>query len=119
MSTIFKIFAIAFGILFLVSAALQYNDPDPLVWMIIWSFAGIISIAFALNRIFFTVPLVAGILALVGFFYTYPEKFEGFEIGAGDIKNIEEAREAFGLLIIAIVMLVLALRGWTVKKSKV
>ena len=49
----------------------------------------------------------------------YPEKFEGFEIGAGDIKNIEEGREAYGLLIIAIVMLLLALRGWKVKKSKV
>ncbi|MFK7812584.1 MAG: transmembrane 220 family protein [Maribacter sp.] len=119
MNTIFKIIALLFGILFLVSAALQYNDPDPLVWMIIWGFAGIISIAFAFNRVFFTVPLVAGILALVGFFYSYPEKFEGFEIGVGDIKNIEEGREAFGLLIIAIVMLTLALRGYLVKKSKV
>ncbi len=115
----FKIIAVLFGILFIVSAALQYNDPDPLVWMIIWGFAGIIAIAFALNRVLYTVPLAAGILALVGFFYTYPEKFEGFEIGAGDIKNIEEGREAFGLLIIAIVMLVLALRGWMAKKSKV
>ena len=119
MNTIFKVFALVFGILFLVSAGLQYNDPDSLVWMIVWGFAGIIAIAFAFNRIFFSVPLVAGILALVGFFYTYPEKFEGFEIGAGDIKNVEEGREAFGLLIIAVVMLILALRGWVVQKSKV
>ncbi len=119
MNTFFKVFAILFGLLFLVSAGLQYNDPDPLVWIIIWGLAAIISIAFAFNRVFFTVPLAAGIFSLIGFFYTYPEKFEGFEIGAGDIKNIEEGREAFGLLIIAIVMLLLALRGWMVKKSKV
>lgn len=118
MNLFFKIFAILFGVLFIVSAALQYNDPDPLVWMIIWSLAGILVLAFAFNRISFPVLLVAGIAALIGFFYSYPEKFEGFEIGAGDIKNIEEGREAFGLLIIAIVMLVLALRGFRVKKSK-
>lgn len=119
MTTFFKVLAIVFGILFLVSAGLQFNDPDSLVWIIIWGLAGIIAIAFAFNRISYTIPLVAGILALVGFFYTYPEKFEGFEIGAGDMKNIEEGREAFGLLIIAIVMLLLAFRGWMVKRSKV
>ena len=119
MTTFFKVLAIVFGILFLVSAGLQFNDPDPLVWIIIWGLAGIIAIAVAFNRISYTIPLVAGILALVGFFYTYPEKFEGFEIGAGDMNNIEEGREAFGLLIIAIVMLLLAFRGWMVKRSKV
>lgn len=119
MKSIFKIVAILFGILFLVSAGLQYNDPDSLLWIVIWGLAGLISLAYAFNRISFPVPMAAGIAALIGFFYMYPEKFEGFEIGAGDIKNIEEGREAFGLLIIAIIMLVLAVRGWMNKKSKV
>lgn len=119
MKTFYKVLAIVFGILFLVSAVLQYNDPDPLVWMIIWGLAGIIAIGFALDRVFYKVPLAAGILAIIGFFYTFPEQFEGFEIGAGDIKNIEEGREAFGLLIISMVMLILAFQGWRLKKSKV
>jgi len=119
MNNILRIFAIIFGILFLVSAGLQYNDPDPLVWMLIWGLAGLIALASAFNKVSFVIPLVTGIAALVGFFYLYPEKFEGFEIGAGDIKNIEEAREAFGFLIISIVLLVLAFRAWSVKKSKV
>lgn len=119
MNSVFKVIAILFGILFLVSAGLQYNDPDPLVWIVIWGLAGIIALAFAFGRISFPIPLVSGVAALVGFFYLYPEKFEGFEIGAGDIKNVEEGREAFGLLIIAIVLLILALRGFMVKKSKV
>jgi hypothetical protein len=63
--------------------------------------------------------LISGITALIGFFYTYPEKFEGFEIGQGDIKNIEEGREAYGLLIISIVMLTLAIRGLMKRRSKV
>lgn len=119
MKTLFKAVAILFGILFFVSAGLQYNDPDALVWILIWSIAGIIAFGFAFNRVSYRVTLIAGILTLIGFFYSYPNKFEGFEIGVGDIKNVEEGREAFGLLIIAIVMLVLALRGWVVRKLKV
>jgi len=119
MKTLFKVFAIFFGILFLISAGLQYNDPDPTLWITIWGAAGFIALASALERVSFTIPLVGGIVALIGFFYMYPEKFEGFEIGAGDIKNIEEAREAFGLLIIAIVMIILSMRGAMNKKSKV
>ena len=118
MNKLFKIIVILFGILFIVSAALQYNDPDPLIWIVIWGIAGIVTLAFAFNRISFPIPLVMGVAALIGFFYMYPEKFEGFEIGAGDIKNIEEAREAFGLLIIAVVMLALGLRGYLIRKSK-
>lgn len=119
MNTVFKILGIVFGILFLVSAGLQYNDPDSLVWIVIWSLAGIITLGYTFNRIRFSVPLIAGIAALIGFFYTYPEKFEGFEIGQGDIKNIEEGREAYGLLIISIVMLSLAIRGLVKSRSKV
>ena len=119
MNTLFKVIAILFGVLFFVSAGLQYNDPDSLVWILIWSIAGIIAFAFAFNRVSYKVLLIAGILAFINFFYAFPEKFEGFEIGTGDIKNVEEGREAFGLLIIAIIMLVLAIRSWVVKKSKV
>lgn len=119
MNTLFKVLAIVFGILFLVSAGLQYNDPDPLVWVTIWGLAGIIALAQAFNRVPGSVSLVTGVAALIGFFYTYPEKFEGFEIGQGDIKNVEEGREAYGLLIIAIVMLVLAFRTIQQARSKV
>lgn len=119
MGNLFKIIAIVFGILCLVSAGLQYNDPDPWVWIIIWGVAGIISLGYAFRRITFPIPVIGGIAALIGFFYTYPEKFEGFTIGEGDIKNIEEGREAFGLLIIGIVLLVLALSGWKASKSEV
>ncbi len=119
MNIIFKIFAIVFGILFLVSAALQFNDPDPLVWITIWGLAGVITIGYAFNRVPLSVLLFGGIAALIGFFYSYPEKFEGFAIGQGDIKNIEEGREAFGLLIISIVMLSLVLRSLVKRRSKV
>jgi hypothetical protein len=34
-----KIFNITFGILFILFAALQYNDPDPYVWMPIYLYS--------------------------------------------------------------------------------
>lgn len=119
MKTFFKVLAIVFGVLFLVSAGLQYNDPDPLVWVTIWGLSGLIALACAFDKVPSAVPLFVGVAALIGFFYTYPEKFEGFEIGEGDIKNIEEGREAFGLLIIAIVMLVLAFNAIRQARLKV
>ena len=119
MKVLFKSLGFLFAILFLISAILQYNDPDPLLWMIIWAGAGVIALAVALDKVSFLIPLCSGICAFIGFFYTYPEKFEGFEIGVGDIKNVEEGREAFGLLAIAIVLLLFAYRIWYTKKLKV
>lgn len=119
MQLLFKILGFLFAVLFATSAVLQYNDPDSLVWIVIWSFAALFSLGFALGKISLMPLFFSGVMALGGFFYCYPEKFEGFEIGAGDIKNIEEAREAYGLLIIAIVLLLFALRTFVTRRSKV
>ncbi len=119
MKLLFKILGFLFAVLFLIAAVLQYNDPDAFIWIVIWGFATLFSLAFALQKITFMPLFFSGIMALGGFFYCYPEKFEGFEIGVGDIKNVEEGREAFGLLIIAIVLLVFAVRTYMVRKSKV
>lgn len=104
MKIVLKALGIIFGVLFIFGALVQYNDPDPILWIIIYSIASIASFGYAANKISKTVLLVLGALFLIGFFSAYPENFEGFEIGKGDIKNVEEAREAYGLLLIAIVM---------------
>lgn len=119
MKLLFKILGFLFAVLFLISAILQYNDPDTFIWMVIWGFAALFSLAFALNKISVATLFFSGVMAFGGFFYCYPEKFEGFEIGIGDIKNVEEGREAFGLLIIAIVLLIFAGRTYLTKKSKI
>jgi len=41
----------------------------------------------------------------------FPEKFEGFTVGNGDIKNIEEGREAFGLLVMGLFFSLFAYRS--------
>lgn len=56
---------------------------------------------------------------MLALFFLWPEKFEGITIGNGDIVNIERGRESLGLLIVAIVMLIYALRLRLANKSKV
>ena len=114
MKSFLIIFGWIFGLLCIISAILQYNDPDPLLWMIIYGVAALVSFGVATKKIPYSVPLVLGILCLVGCFFVFPETFEGFEIGKGDIKNVEEGREAVGLLIMALVMFLFA---WGRKKK--
>ncbi|MGB5553316.1 MAG: transmembrane 220 family protein [Flavobacteriaceae bacterium] len=108
MNVFFKIFGWLFGILCLISAVLQYNDPDPMVWVLVYGVAALVSFGFAMNRLPAFVPFLVALLAILGCWYVFPVKFEGFDLQNGDIKNIEEGREAFGLLIITLIMFVFA-----------
>ncbi len=110
MNILFKILSFLFTVLFLVSAALQYNDPDPIIWIVIWGIAAILSILFFFNKISFPIPLIVGIACFIGFIYLFPSNFQGFGLENGVIENVELAREAIGLLIIALVMLIYAFR---------
>lgn len=110
MNLLFKVLGYLFAVLFIVGAALQYNDPDALMWVIIYLIAAIVSLAFALNKIGYKITVLLGLICLVGFLYLFPSDFQGFDLNDGDIKTVELGREAFGLLIIAVVLLVFGFR---------
>lgn len=110
MNTLFKSFGLLFAILSIISAALQYNDPDPIIWILIWGTSAIISFLFVFNKISFIITMIVGFLSFMGFIYLYPSNFQGFNLNNGDIENVELGREAFGLLIIALAMFVFSLR---------
>lgn len=109
MKTLFNGIAILFSILFAYAAIVQYNDPDAYLWFAIYGLAILASILFLVKKLSFLTAIILAVLYLAGTFMLWPEKFEGVEIGQGDIVNIERAREALGLLIVAVVMLVYAL----------
>ncbi len=119
MDKAFKSLGSIFAILFLITAGLQYNDPDAFLWIAIYLTATLVTLGYVFNKVPFFIPAIAGVLGIIGFFYLMPEKFEGFTIGKGDIKNIEEAREACGLLITAIMLFVFALRIRFTNRSKI
>ena len=107
-----KIFNIIFSILFLVSAGLQYNDPDPYIWVPIYLFGAILCWQAARNK-FYPRAYIFGILAFAAYalYYVFTDngvldwiqKHEAENIAATMKATkpwIEDAREFFGLLIL-------------------
>lgn len=104
MNLFFKTIGYLFAVLFAMGAIVQYNDPDSFLWILIYTIAAIISVLFSLNRLKVVVPLLLGTVCFIGFMYLYPTDFQGFGLEDGAIETVELGREAFGLLIIALVM---------------
>jgi hypothetical protein len=115
----FRVINWAMAALFLFAALLQYNDPDPVRWMVIYSAAMVIT-AYAAVRgsvPMFAPLLVAAVALIWGVEWsmdvpglgTYTHMFDAWEM-----KNaaVEEARETGGLLIVTGWMLMLAVHGW-------
>ena len=122
-----KIFNIIFCILFVISAGLQYNDPDPYVWMPIYMYGAILC-WFAFKGKYYPRLYVWGIAVyLVYAVYLFIEKDgvwdwvteHNAENIAGTMKAstpwIEDTREFFGLAIIIGVFLV---NYWYAKRQK-
>ena len=105
-----RFIALFFGLLFILFAGFQYNDPDPEVWIPIYGLAAAACFMayVGMGRWWFFAAMAA--MYVVAAIYQWPPKFEGFlfsEVGMRSL-NIELAREAGGLAICAVVMVVLA-----------
>lgn len=115
----FRAINAAMAALFVFGAAVQYNDPDPLRWMSMYLAAAVVALMAAVrSRSSVTAPLLPGIVALVWAVVTasegppldlYARMFEAWEMRSSEV---EEAREASGLLIIAFWMAVVAAHAW-------
>jgi hypothetical protein len=98
-----RYFAIFMALVFLVFAVVQYNDPDPHIWIPIYLFPAILSVI--LWRIkdnrpvqLLWVLLAAALLYFAGAIYQWPAEWEGVALKNGmKTINIEEGREALGL----------------------
>ena len=113
-----KIFNILFCILFLISAGLQYNDPDPYIWIPIYLYGAILC-WFAFRGKFYPKAYLFGIVIFAGyalyFFFTengvldWIQKHDAENIAASMKAStpwIEDTREFFGLVILIVVLLV-------------
>lgn len=98
-----KSIGIILALLLISFAVMQYNDPDPAVWISIYIAAAALTLLATYGKVPVFVLALACAASLLGAIYVWPEKYEGLEVGGGDIKNIEEAREALGLLLIGLV----------------
>ena len=113
-----KIFHLIFCIIFILFAALQYNDPDPYIWMPIYLYAALFC-WLAFRGRYFPGYYLAGIavyLAYAAYLFfaadgvlDWINKHHAANI-AGTMKAekpwIEETREFFGLVILIVVLLI-------------
>lgn len=103
-----KFIYIFLGIIFTLSALVQFNDPDPLVWITIYGVAALVSFLGIKHIVPWWVYLVLSIAYLVGSIDQWPPHFEGIffnELAKMRNMNIEEARESLGLAICFVGML--------------
>lgn len=102
----------ALCLVLLLFAAVQYNDPDPEVWMPIYGIPGLLAgiaawrpaaVQYGVLR---TIVLACTLLALLGVYRYWPQSdnFWNIDVWWGD----EGAREGMGMMIVAAAMLILA-----------
>lgn len=106
-----KVFNIVFCVLFIIFAALQYNDPDPFIWVPIYLFSASLCFLAIRKRYFPKAYIIGIVIYLIYAFYLLFDK-TGVINWAADHQAeniaqsmkatkpwIEETREFFGLLI--------------------
>jgi hypothetical protein len=100
--------------LFFFGAAVQFNDPDPLVWMAIYVAAAIACVLAATRRLRWWFPAIVAAIAFVWAATFVPTVLPSVRItqlfAAWEMADtrIEEGREMYGLLIIFGYMTLLA-----------
>lgn len=113
-----KALNIFFVIIFLLSAGLQYNDPDPYIWMPLYLYAALLCFL-ALRKKYKPAFYIAGLVVYTVYaIYLFFDKAGVLnwanEHNAENIAQsmkatkpwIEETREFFGLLIVIIALLI-------------
>lgn len=108
------------AVLFLISAILQYNDPDPAMWMLIYLVATVFSVLTPHRKMSSFLYLGVIAICLVWIAIISPDMWghigfgEMFEEMKATKPLVEIGREVGGLLIIAIWM---GVAGWYNRKK--
>jgi len=99
-------------LMFLFSAAVQLNDPDPLVWMGMYGAAAVVCGLEIRRRAPLWAPVTVAVIALVwagSLYYRANEVPVSSLFAQWEMRDlrIEEAREMYGLAIVAVWMIVI------------
>ena len=108
-------------LMFLFSAAVQVNDPDPLVWMAIYGAAAVVCGLEIRRRTPAWAPLTLVLIALSwagSIYYRVNEVPISSLFAEWEMRDlrVEEAREMYGLTIIGIWMIVILSVRWVVAR---
>lgn len=114
--------ALAFAVLFLFAAAVQYNDPDPLAWMAIYLAAAGSCLVTARARTGWQLAAGTAAVALVWALTLAPTAWSvpplqllaGWEMRD---ERVEVAREMYGLLLVFAACVALARQQWSAGRA--
>ncbi|MFT4153081.1 transmembrane 220 family protein [Parafilimonas sp.] len=111
-----KVFNITWCIIFILFAALQYNDPDAIKWIAIYLYAAVLCWLAFRNK-FYPSAYIIGIIVYLGYavykvfdangLIDWVTKHHAEDIAAtmkAEKPWIEETREFFGLVILIVVL---------------
>jgi len=105
-----RIFALLMAAVFLVFAVLQYNDPDPIIWIPIYLYMVLLSVWYYRGGVPNALLLVSAAVYLAGAIYLWPAHWEGVQLQNGmKTVNIEHGRESLGLGLCVLTLLLYAL----------
>ena len=114
-----RFFSIILGFIFLLFAAFQVNDPDPVLWIILYLVPAATSFILTYKYIHTAVLVLMFTVYLVGSIIIFPESPSQWlsieqETKAFGMKlpGIEEGRESMGLLICSLTFLGYAFYNW-------
>jgi hypothetical protein len=99
-----RVLAVAMALLFVYCIGVQYNDPDPYVWIPIYALPLALSLLAARDRHVFWLSALAGLVYVAAGLWWAPRYAPGYF-------DNEEAREAGGLVLSGVWMAVLTLHG--------
>lgn len=106
---VLRIVSLTFAVLFVLFAAVQYNDPDPIRWMAMYLLAAACCFAFYKQRLHFAASSLIAVVAFVWALTLLPTVIrqrpplaEVFGEAGMYGPGVEEAREMGGLLIAAV-----------------
>ena len=95
------------AVMFIGFAVVQYNDPDPYIWVPIYLFPAVASgLVFTGRRVSPLVLLLAAFAFSMGALFQWPAHWAGVALKNGmKTVDVEEGREALGLIICAVSLL--------------
>ena len=109
-----RILGALFAIFFVYAAAVQLNDIDAWIWVVLYALAAVASVLFAYGKLKRSWALALAVVYIGLAIYHWPPEFEGVALQDGmKTMNIELGRESLGMGISALIMLIyfLMLRG--------
>ena len=101
-----KIIPIFFLVMFVVFAALQYNDPDPVQWMFAYLSAAFLSYLAFKGKLVNYIAFISAAVFLAGAIYQWPPQFDRVTGNMDTDPNIELGRESLGLVICAVITII-------------